>query len=456
MVKYSWIVNIYICLFTEPDDFQENIPTHVHSNRRKILLQCLPMLVQYIQTEGKSCYSVNQCWSNTFKQKENPATMFTNVGPIHSNRRKILLQCLPRLVPYIQTEGKSCYNVYQCWSNTFKQKENPATMFTKVGPIHSNRRKILLQCLPRLVPYIQTEGKSCYNVNQGWSHTFKQKENLATMFTKVGPILSNRRKILLQCLPMLVQYIQTEGKSCYSIYQCWSNTFKQRENPATVFTSVGPIHSNRRKILLQCFPMLVQYIQTVGKSYYSVYQCWSITFKQKEDPATMFTNVGPIHSHRRKILLQCLPMLVKYIQTVGKSYYSVYQCWSITFKQKENLAMLVQYIQKEGKSCYNVYQCWSNTFKKKENLATMITNVGPIHSKRRKILLQCLPMLVQYIQTEGKSCYNVYQCWSNTFKQKENPAAINTNVGPIQSNRWKILIQCILMLDLEHNEDSSP
>ena len=189
MVKYCWIVNIYICLFTEPNDFQENIPTH------------------YIQTEGTSCYNVYQCWSNTFQQKQNLATMLTNVGPIHSNRRKILLQCLPMLVQYIQTEGKSCYNVYQCWSNTFKQKQNLATMFTNVGPIHSNRRKILLQCLPMLAQYIQTEGKSCYNVYQCWFNTFKQKENPATMFTNVGSIYSNRSKILLQCLPMLVQLI---------------------------------------------------------------------------------------------------------------------------------------------------------------------------------------------------------------------------------------------------------
>ena len=145
MVKYSWIVNIYICLFTEPDEFQENIPTHVHSNTGKILLQCLPMLVQYILKVAKSCYNVYQCWSNTFKQKQNPASMFTTVGPIHSNRGKILQQCLPMLVQYIQTEGKSCYNVYQCWSNTLKQKENPATLFTNISPIHSNRRKILPQ-----------------------------------------------------------------------------------------------------------------------------------------------------------------------------------------------------------------------------------------------------------------------------------------------------------------------
>ena len=118
-----------------------------YSFRRKILLQYLPMMVQYIQTEGKSCYNVYQCWFNTFKQKEHPATIFTNVGPIHSNRRKILLQCLPVLVQYIQTEGKFCYNVYQCWFNTFKQKENPATTFTNV----------------------------------------EQKENPATMFTNLGP-----------------------------------------------------------------------------------------------------------------------------------------------------------------------------------------------------------------------------------------------------------------------------
>ena len=291
MVKYSWIVNIYICLFTEPDGFQENIPTHVHSNTRKILLQCLPKLVQYIQTEEKSCYNVYQSWSNTFKQKENPATMFTNVGPIHSNRRKILLQCLPMLVP-----------------------------------IHSNRGKILLQCLPKLVQYIQTEGKSCYSVYQCWSNTFKQKENPATVFTNVGP-----------------------------------NTFKQSENPATRFTNVGPIHSNRGKILLQCLPMLVQYIQTEGKPCYNVYQCWSNTFKQKENPATMFTNVGPIHSNRRKILLQCLPVLAQYIQT------------AIMFT---NVGPIHYY---RKKSCNNGYQCWSNTFKQKGNPATMFTNVGPIH-----------------------------------------------------------------------------
>ena len=234
--------------------------------------------------------------------------MFTNVGLIHSNRGNILLQCLPMLVQYIQAEGKSCYNVYQCWSNTFKQKENPATVFTIVGPIHSNTGKILLQCLPMLVQYIQTEGKSCYNVYQCWSNTFKQKENPATMFTNVGSIHSNRRKILLQCLPMLVQYIQTEGKSFYNVYQCWSNTLKQKENPSTMFTNVGPIHSNRGKILLQCLPMLVQYFQTEGKSCYNVYLCWSNTLKQRENPATMFTNVGPILSNRGENLLQCLPM----------------------------------------------------------------------------------------------------------------------------------------------------
>ena len=164
--------------------------------------------------------------------------MFTNVGPIHSNRRKILLQCLPMLVQYIQAEGKSCYNVYQCWSNTFKQRENPATMFTNVGPI----------------------------------------QNPATMFTNIGPIHSNRRKILLQCLPMLVQYFQTEGKSCYNVYQCWPNT----------------------------------------KSCYNVYQYWSNTFKQKHNPATMFTNVGP-----NKKILCAVTVCTECTQSLHREFSSI-------------------------------------------------------------------------------------------------------------------------------------